>query len=504
METNALARRRPQSEPGVDGGKEQQLGPLGTPIKRDNTYTVVTGTRPSQTNSVAIDEDGTDYFYFTAAQFGSSSKSMYMLVDTGSANTWVIGSGCTSKACTSHNTFGPADSSTLKSTPSKFNLTYGTGTVSGMIYNDTVKLAGMSLPLSFGLASTTSDDFSTYPMDGILGLGRPMSSNMESPSVMEVIEASKALPQNLLGISLQRNSDGSTGGELSFGAPDKTKYIGDLLYINTDYNGSLWEIPLGDTAVNGASCQFSGKRGIVDSGTSFLLLPPSDAKTVHDRIPNSVLASDGYRVPCSSAMPLQIIISDTLFNVSSKDWVGSPINGGSMCSSNIIARQTFGPDQWLLGDVFLKNVYTVFDFDKNRVGKIILNPTLMLIDSTNGLVGFGSTNIKESFPVSSSSQAASNAKSSATSSSVTMSGPYSISSSRSSSSATILLPASQVSMSITASATVSNTASSSGVPSSSSPAIPNRTGKSSAAICNSIQLGGLLVYLLVFITSLYI
>ena len=377
METNAIARRRARSELDVDGGIEQQPRSSRTPVKRDNTYTVITGSTPSQTNSVAIDEDGTDYFYFTTAQFGSSSKSMYMLVDTGSANTWVIGSGCTSKACTSHNTFGPADSSTLKSTPSKFNLTYGTGTVSGMIYNDTVKLAGMSLPLSFGLASMTSDDFSTYPMDGILGLGRPMSSNMDSPSVMEVIEASKTLPQNLLGISLQRNSDGSTGGELSFGTPDTTKYIGDLLYINTDYNGSLWEIPIGDTAVNGDSCHFTGKKGIVDSGTSFWLLPPSDAKTLHDRIPSSVLASDGWRVPCSSSMPLQITISNAVFNVSSKDWVGSPINGGPMCSSNIIALQTFGPDQWLLGDVFLKNVYTVFDFDKNRVGEIIPNPSLI-------------------------------------------------------------------------------------------------------------------------------
>jgi len=363
---------------GEDGGGKHQAGPSGTPVKRTNTYTVVTASTPSQTNSMAIDEDGTDYFYFTTIQFGSNGKSMYMLVDTGSANTWVIGSGCTSKACTSHNTFGPADSTTLKPTSSNFNLTYGTGTASGMIFNDTVKMAGISLPLSFGLASATSDDFSTYPMDGILGLGRPISSTMDSPSVMEVVEATKALPQNLFGISLQRNGDGSTGGEISFGAPDTTKYFGDLLYINTDSNGSLWEIPIGDTAVNGVNCHFTGKKGIVDSGTSFMLLPPSDAKTLHDRIPNSVQATDGFHVPCSSSMPIQITISNTVYNVSSKDYVGSPIDGGSMCSSNVIARQTFGPDQWLLGDVFLKNVYTVFDFDKNRVGKIVLHHSLII------------------------------------------------------------------------------------------------------------------------------
>ena len=90
---------------------------------------------------MAVDEDGTDFSYFAALHFGSSEKLMYMLIDTGAANTWIMGANCTSKTCENHNTFGDKDSDTLKATGDAFSLTYGTGSVSGMIVNDTAEIA---------------------------------------------------------------------------------------------------------------------------------------------------------------------------------------------------------------------------------------------------------------------------------------------------------------------------------------------------------------------------
>lgn len=124
--------RRPQN---------QVVQKLGTPIKRNNEYDIVTAAQPSQTNSMAVDEDGTDFSYFTAIHFGSSRKLMYMLIDTGAANTWIMGANCTSETCEKHNTFGDKDSDTLKATGDAFNLTYGTGSVSGMTVNDTAEIA---------------------------------------------------------------------------------------------------------------------------------------------------------------------------------------------------------------------------------------------------------------------------------------------------------------------------------------------------------------------------
>lgn len=55
---------------------------------------------------------------------------------------------------------------------------------------------------------------------------------MQFPTVKETIMGSVKLPANLFGFNLQRNSDGSTDGELNFGAPDNTKYGGDLSYTD--------------------------------------------------------------------------------------------------------------------------------------------------------------------------------------------------------------------------------------------------------------------------------
>lgn len=227
----------------------------------------------------------------------------------------------------------------------------------------------MSIPLSFGAASDTSDDFLAYPMDGILGLGRSASNAMEYPTAMEAIRKTGLLQSNIFGIHLQRFSDGSTDGELNFGAPDTSRYTGELSYTDTVANGVMWEVPLDDASYDGNFCKFSGKSAILDTGTSYVLLPLDDAKQLHAQIPRSESDGETFNIPCLTSIPIQIIISGVEYNISTQDYIGNPVEGGDLCTSNIIGRQAFGSDQWLLGDVFLKNVYTVFDFDKSRIGE---------------------------------------------------------------------------------------------------------------------------------------
>jgi hypothetical protein len=282
----------------------------------------------------------------------------------------------------------------LQVSQNTFSVAYGTGSVKGVQGTDTVHLGKMSVPLTFGLAQSVSDEFLSYPMDGILGLGRPdtLSSDptgVKGPSLMDTLISQKVISSKLFGLALWRSADGgSNDGEINFGSPDSSRYDGDLNYISAvkSTNG-FWEIPIADASVDGKKVGLTGRTAIVDSGTSFVLIPQADAVTLHQAIPNSSQNGESFTVPCDATNKVQIIFGSVTYDISPKDYVGQP--SGSGCASNIIGRQVFGSTQWLVGDVFLKNVYTVFDYDQQRVGfgvksASVSKPASSSTTSTNG------------------------------------------------------------------------------------------------------------------------
>ncbi|KAI9801309.1 MAG: hypothetical protein M1833_002879 [Piccolia ochrophora] len=335
--------------------------------KRENGYKVEKSDDPSQPGNAAVDQDGTDFSYFTTVQVGSSGTELLMLIDTGAANTWVMGSDCVTKACKAHTTFGKAKSSSHVDSGQQWTVTYGTGSVSGVIVKDTMSIAGFDIPMSFGSASNTTDDFLSYPMDGILGLGRTGSNELAVPTMMDVLARDKKLKTNVLGINLHRHSDGLRDGQITIGDWDKSRFEGDLSWTDSVSEDGLWEIPLDGAGVGGKSAQFSGKSAIIDTGTSYILLPPKDARQLHAQFPKFNEKGETFELPCSSTEPVELTFSGVTYEVSPKDYLGKEVGEG-MCKSNIFGHQTAGADQWLLGDSFLKNVYSVFDYDKDRIG----------------------------------------------------------------------------------------------------------------------------------------
>lgn len=320
--------------------------------------------QPSQSMAAGIDQDGTDYSYFLKAGLGSKGKQLYMLIDTGAGSSWVMGSGCADSPCSMHTTFGKDDSSTLSDGGKAFSISYGSGTVQGTLVTDTISVAGISLQYTFGQASKTSDDFAHFAFDGILGMSMSQGS---SDNFLKTLADSKKLDKNLFGIHLNRAADGSNDGEIKFGSANSDKYTGDISYTSVGSKDGDWAIQIDDMTYDGKKAGSGGVLAYIDTGTSFIFGPPDQTKKIHNVIPGSE-TSDGktFTVPCDSNKSLTFTFSGVDYKLSPKDWI-APKDSSGKCTSNIYGHEVV-KGSWLLGDTFLKNVYTVFDRDEKRIG----------------------------------------------------------------------------------------------------------------------------------------
>lgn len=334
----------------------------GTPIdRRDNAYQIMKASDPEGDYSAALHQDGGDYSYFIEIELGSKREKFLMLVDTGSGSTWVMGSNCKSQACGMHDLFGPEDSDTIEELDETFSITYGTGVVNGTKARDSIRFAGLDVKYKFGVAGWASNDFVKFPFDGVLGLAGGKAS---SDLLLDVF--GEKLDKNIFAVALNRAADGPNNGELSLGAIDPERHNGEISYTPLALDND-WVITLEDISFDGKKAGVGGVRSYIDTGTSFIFASPERVKKFHSLIPGAESADGStWRVPCNSKGKLEFSFAGGSYEVSPKDWI-SPQNSNGKCTSNIYGLEIV-PGAWLLGDAFIKNVYTVFDWDEKRIG----------------------------------------------------------------------------------------------------------------------------------------
>lgn len=301
-----------------------------------------------------------------SVELGSEGKELHVLIDTGAGSTWVMGSDCTTEACKLHDSFGPDDSETYKADDKDFTITYGTGSVTGLLVTDTLSVAGLKLTYKLGVASETSKDFVNFAFDGILGLSMNDGAN---DNFLESIADAGLVDHSIFAVALHRASDGANDGEIKFGGVNKDRFSGDISYTPTNKDNGDWAIEIEDMAYDGKKAGVGGVSAYIDTGTTFIFGPKELVKSLHSVIPGAE-SSDGmsYKVPCDSDAPLTFTFSGVDYVVSPKDWI-SPVNQAGKCTSNIYGQEVVS-GSWLLGAAFIKNVYAVFDKDEKRIGKL--------------------------------------------------------------------------------------------------------------------------------------
>jgi hypothetical protein len=307
-------------------------------------------------------------------------------MDSGSSDLWVSGEGCvTEKAgktteaqCGANRTLeGASASSTFVDTKQPWNITYGTGAVSGNIVTDNIVVAGIPLDVhTFGIGLKESPDFTdpSVPYDGLMGLALSTGSNQGTLTPPEAMAKKGLIKEAIVSYKISRFADGKGDGEITFGGMDDTKFDGStLVTVDNISKTGFWEAKVGVIAVDGKDTGLTGRTAILDTGTTLVLAPAADAEKIHDAIPGA--KSDGmggFTVPCTTNATVSMTFGGGLFTIDPRDLVTTPVDENDPkgdCVSGIVSDTLSddSPTQWLVGDVFLKDVYFSTNVDKMSI-----------------------------------------------------------------------------------------------------------------------------------------
>ncbi|KGB77646.2 endopeptidase [Cryptococcus deuterogattii R265] len=314
-----------------------------------------------------------DIGYLCEVQIGTPPQSFLMLMDTGSADTWVPSTECLPQNCGNHLSLGANVSSTFQKSNRTFEVTYGSGAVSGVIGVDTITVAGMTLdnhPIGVTLQESVQFADDKVPFDGLMGLAMNQLSHQDVPTIVDSLQSTGLIKNAILGIALGRFTDGENDGELVFGQADASKFDPSTTQtLPVTSSDGFWQVSMSAVTIDGQDAVVN-RQAILDTGTTLMMAPNDDAIAFHELINGSASIGNGmFSIPCTIEQVVTMTFGNVAFQIDVRDLIFQPITTefrGS-CVSSVSAGTIKNGDTWLLGDSFLKNVYMTTNVNDKTV-----------------------------------------------------------------------------------------------------------------------------------------
>ncbi|KAJ7502572.1 acid protease [Mycena galericulata] len=310
--------------------------------------------------------------YIVPVTIGTPGVTLNLDFDTGSSDLWVWSSELTGVSKTGHTVYNPSKSKTAaKQAKSTWNISYGDGSsASGNVYLDTVTIGGVSVPKqAVELAEKMSAQFSSGEgSDGLLGLAWPSINTVSPDPVKTPVE--NMIDQNLIAqplftVKLDR---GDNAGFYSFGEIDTTVTSNPITYTSVDNSQGFWMIPSESYTLNGETIQRSGNTAILDTGTTLALVDDDTVSKIYGAIKGAKFDQNqgGWMYPSTAEVPsVAFAVGDTLYTLNATDFAYGDAEDGFVFGG-VQSRGTNPFD--ILGDIFLKSVYVVFNQGESTVG----------------------------------------------------------------------------------------------------------------------------------------
>ena len=339
---------------------------------------------------VGLGDSGADSYYFAPIGIGTPLKTMDVVLDTGSADFWVADAACTTaQNCPSAMVkYDASKSSTYHDTNTPFQVQYGTGAVKGTLATDAISLADFNISsVSFGQASHLAKNTIRPPASGIMGMGFDTLSTTGTMPFWQILTERHMLHDYLFSFQLTTNfgsvksaNEINAGGVFTLGVLDSQQYSGDLTWVPLAQgygpNGlGYWAVDIDQMMVNGQQISM-GNMGVaaIDTGTTLIGGPQRLVEQIHSIIPGArplPQSSQYYTFPCKQTFEVEFVFGGRSFKLSNDDLnLGPASTFGSSCVSAIFVSPTNSARMpaWIVGDSFLKTVFTAFGSSPPSVG----------------------------------------------------------------------------------------------------------------------------------------
>jgi len=348
-------------------------------LEAQNNGGLTNANTPTTSNTLGLNIEANDVGYIATVQMGTPAQDFKLLMDTGSADMWVGSESCTTQGttqgCGNHTFLGTNSSSSFAEIGQQFQVTYGTGEVQGVTCNDNVNIAGLALNNhTFGVANVESTDFSadTVPFDGLMGLAQSGLSEEGVSTPPESLAAGGLIEQAIASFKISRLADQLNDGEVTFGGLDTSKFDQASLVTVANVNAQgFWEAAMDAVTADGQDLGLQNRSAILDTGTTLIVAPQTDADAVHAAIPGAQSdGQGGYTIPCTSNTSIALAFGGSQFAIDPVDMLFTPVDPANLtgdCVSGISAGEIDGATTWLVGDVFLKNVYLSVNQNTNQI-----------------------------------------------------------------------------------------------------------------------------------------
>ena len=196
----------------------------------------------------------------------------------------------------------------------------------------------------------------------------------QQPTIFTTLITSGLISRPVLAADLKHNAPGS----YTFGDTPWWQYSGSITYTPTDASDGYWMITPLSCSISGTNKSAPGKtslRGVVDTGTTLILIDDATAEWYWSQVSSAVLDVDmysGWVFACNETLPdFKMVIGEP-----GKATYTATVPGTYMNYAPLQQGKCYGGMQPLFneipfnvyGDILLKSVFVVFDHGAEAQG----------------------------------------------------------------------------------------------------------------------------------------